>query len=498
VSDVSTRVLVWAPRGRDAMLAVQLIERHEIAACEVHSLSELLEGITTAGCAVIAAEALVSSAAREQLRAALAAQPPWSDFPIVLFTNRGIDHADEALAAVTAFGNVTLLPRPVQSGTLITALVAALRGRRRQYEARDAIAGRDQFLAMLGHELRNPLGAITLALETMPEAPGTERSRTILDGQTRHLSRLVNDLLDVARVTSGKVHLQIATLDLGHVARRCILASEQAARARGITLEDALGPVPLLVDGDLVRLEEVFTNLLFNAIKYSHDGSRVTLRSRLTEHSCAVDVIDTGIGIAPGMLDRVFELFAQADVALVRSAGGLGIGLTLVKSLVQLHHGTVTASSKGLGRGSTFTVEFPRSFSPLPAAPASALATPAARPQRVLLVEDNPDLLDLTKAVLEARGCEVECAIDGADGLERLVASGPDIAFIDIGLPELDGYGVASRAREQGVTSYLVAMTGYGQPADRRRSNEAGFDYHLTKPVSGEMLLDALTAAGAR
>ena len=488
------QVLVWAPRGRDGKLAVQLIERHAMTAAEVRSLPALLEGITTAGCAVIAAEALVAAETRQALQEALAAQPPWSDFPIVLFTNRKIDHADEALEAVTAFGNVTILPRPVQSGTLITALVAALRGRRRQYEARDAIAARDQFLAMLGHELRNPLGAITLALEAMPAAAETERARTVLGRQTQHLSRLVDDLLDVARVTSGKVRLQTTTVDLGEVARRCIQSSELAAGARGITLYDQLLPTPLPIEGDVVRLEEIFTNLLSNAIKYSPAGRRVTLTSRITDDHCAVSITDTGIGIAPEMLGRVFELFAQVDAALVRSDGGLGIGLTLVKSLVQLHHGTVVASSPGLGHGSTFTVEIPRSARPLPTA-AGVVDAPVARPRRVLLVEDNVDLLDLTKDLLEAYGCEVACATDGEAGLELLVASPPDIAFIDIGLPKLEGYDIASRAREHGVTSYLVAMTGYGQPSDRQRAADAGFDRHLTKPVSADVLRAAIEQA---
>jgi signal transduction histidine kinase/ActR/RegA family two-component response regulator len=498
VTDTSELVVVWAPRGRDGALAVQLIERHGLQAAEVHGVDELVARIPEVGCAVITAEVLTETA-RGALLGALALQPPWSDFPFVLFSPRGVDRAGDALAAANVLGNVSVLERPVHSGELISALVSALRGRRRQYEAREAIRQRDQFLAMLGHELRNPLAAILLAIESLPPGdigqPG-DRQRAIIDRQAHHLARLVDDLLDVARVTSGKVRLQLEPLELTEVVQRCLHGAELAARSRSIELRLEPWPQPLPIDGDLVRLEEVFNNLIANALKYSPEGTRVTVTTRRDAARCIAEITDTGIGIAPEMLDRVFELFAQADVSLDRSQGGLGIGLTLVRSLVLLHRGSITARSPGLGHGSTFVVELPMSRAAPRARPAAHLAVVAPpRQLRVLLVEDNADLLELTRDLLELAGCEVTCACDGADGLARLLARAPDVAFVDLGLPKLDGYAVAARARAHGVTSYLVAMTGYGQLDDQERASKAGFDRHLTKPVTGAVLRDALSAA---
>jgi signal transduction histidine kinase/ActR/RegA family two-component response regulator len=499
VTDTSELVVVWAPRGRDGALAVQLIERHGLQAAQVHSVDDLVARIPEVGCAVITAEVLTEQV-RGTLLGALALQPPWSDFPFVLFSPRGIDRADEAIALANVLGNVSILERPVHSGELISALVSALRGRRRQYEAREAIRQRDQFLAMLGHELRNPLATILLAIESFTpgetDQPG-DRQRAIIDRQARHLMRLVDDLLDVARVTSGKVRLQLEPLELTDVVQRCLHGAELAARSRAIELRLEPWPQPLPIDGDLVRLEEVFNNLIANALKYSPEGTRVTVTTRRDAGRCIAEITDTGIGIAPEMLDRVFELFAQADVSLDRSQGGLGIGLTLVRSLVQLHRGTITARSRGLGHGSTFVVELPMSRTAPRVRPAAHLAV-VERQCRVLLVEDNADLLELTRDLLELAGCEVTCARDGADGLASLLARAPDVAFVDLGLPKLDGYAVAARARAHGVTSYLIAMTGYGQLDDQQRASEAGFDRHLTKPVTGAELRDALAAAVAR
>jgi signal transduction histidine kinase/CheY-like chemotaxis protein len=501
VTDTSELVVVWAPRGRDSALAVKLIERHGLRAAEIRAVEELVARMPEVGCAVITAEVL-TEAVRATLLAALAQQPPWSDFPFVLFAPRAVGRGDDALAAANVLGNVSILERPVHSGALISALVSALRGRRRQYEAREAIRQRDQFLAMLGHELRNPLGAITLAIESLRRAPAGERGDkqcAIIERQARHLARLVDDLLDVARVTSGKVHLQRETLDLTDVVQRCMHGAELAARSRAIELRAEPWPQPLPIDGDLVRLEEIFNNLIGNALKYSPDGTRVTVTTRREATRCIAEVADTGIGIAPEMLDRVFELFAQADGSLDRSQGGLGIGLTLVRSLVQLHGGTIVARSAGLGRGSTFIVELPVSRSaPRTRTQPHLAIVEAPRRHRVLLIDDNADLLDLTRDLFELAGCEVSCASSGIDGLAQLTAQPPDIAFIDIGLPGLDGYAVATQARARGITSYLVAMTGYGQTDDRQRALEAGFDRHLIKPVTGAVLREALAAVDVR
>jgi signal transduction histidine kinase/ActR/RegA family two-component response regulator len=491
----SELVLVCAPLGRDGDLTTRLLAKHGIRAELVPNLDRVVAGVTEVGCAVITAEAFVATA-RAALGAALAAQPPWSDFPIILFAPHNTRAS--ALEAEHLLGNVTVLDRPVQGATLVSAVAAALRGRRRQYEAREAILRRDQFLAMLGHELRNPLAAITLALETMP-LPHNSRQQIILERQTRHLARLVDDLLDVARVTTGKVTIRREVIELDDVVRRCVQGAELAAAERSTQIETDISDEPLLVDGDLVRLEEVFNNLLGNAIKYSPEHGHIRVTARREGQGCVVEVTDTGIGIAPEMIGRVFDLFAQAEGSLDRSQGGLGIGLTLVRALVELHGGTISAASEGLGHGSRFTVRLPLSVRAPATAPSLTLVGDVPRGLKVALVEDNVDLLDMTAMILEGMGCSVVTATEGRSGLANILTAAPDVAFVDIGVPGLDGFQIAERVRRASTTNpYLVAMTGYGQPEDRKRALAAGFDDHMTKPVSQDTLRRALLRAQAK
>ncbi|HET7504414.1 MAG TPA: hybrid sensor histidine kinase/response regulator [Kofleriaceae bacterium] len=505
MTDHSRQVLVWAPRGRDATLAVQLMGRHGFEARAISGIEELVASLPDAGCAVITVDVLTEPV-REVLHRALAAQPPWSDFPIVLFGPRGVDRADQVLATMQALGNVSIVERPVSIGTLLSALMAALRARQRQYAARDAIHQRDQFLAMLGHELRNPLAAIVLAIENMPPCDGQtghrqpdDKQRAIIDRQARHLTRLVDDLLDVARVTSGKVQLHAQPLDIDEVLQRCLQGAEFAACSRQIELRSRLSHAGLIVEADATRLEEIFNNLIANALKYSGAGARITVGSRRDGPRCIVEIADTGIGLAADMLERVFDLFAQADASLHRSQGGLGIGLTLVRALVELHSGSIRATSEGIGRGSTFVVTLPlshRAVAPEQARP--AVVDGSTERRRVLLVDDNQDILEMTQEMLESAGYEVETAADGPEAIAQLIAAPPDVAFVDIGLPVIDGYAVADRARAAGVRSYLVAVSGYGQPDDKRRALAAGFDLHLTKPVPGAQLLATVRNAVIR
>jgi CheY-like chemotaxis protein len=323
--------------------------------------------------------------------------------------------------------------------------------------------------------------------------------------QTRHLSKLVDDLLDVARVTTGKVILHNVTLDINEVLRRCLQAAQMGAQKIVIEIVPILWPQPLSVLGDMVRLEEVFGNLLWNAIKYSPAHSRIDVSTTLEGEHCVLEVRDTGIGITPEMLPRVFDLFTQAEVSLDRTQAGLGIGLTLVKSLVELHGGSVSAHSDGIGTGSRFRVSLPLTESALSeVVPLSTLEDEQPPPLPVLVVDDNMDLLEMTKEVLEGFGCQVQTASDGPSGLAQLCAFPPALAFIDIGLPGLDGYRLVTEARANAslrsasMRPWLVALTGYGQPEDRQRALAAGFDQHLTKPVSINALRQAIKdASGA-
>lgn len=390
-----------------------------------------------------------------------------------------------------------------------TALVAereeALRTKMREAEAARAEAeaanrAKDQFLAMLGHELRNPLSAITSGVKVLSVARDEarrERTRALVERQAFHLARLVDDLLDVARVSSGRITLQKGSVDLSESVRRAIAALESSGRTQAHLLD--VDVEPAVMEGDESRLYQVVTNLVSNALKYTPAAGRIRVRTRAEGAQVVLEVSDTGVGLAPEVLPRVFDLFFQADHTLDRSEGGLGVGLTLVKRLVELHGGTVTAHSEGVSHGSTFTVRLPRGAVAEAPQPRAGAVLPATR-LRILLVEDHADSRQVVRELLEVEGHTVHEAEDGPTGLERARELRPDVVLLDIGLPGLDGYAVARalRASEQGRALRLIALTGYGLKEDRARAMQAGFDAHVVKPVDIVRLREVLSASEGR
>jgi PAS domain S-box-containing protein len=373
---------------------------------------------------------------------------------------------------------------------------------RKQYEEslRAANRAKDEFLAMLGHELRNPLGTLTNAVAVLERLSGDETMRhvvAIIGRQTGHLARLVDDLLDVARTTSGKIELQRRSVELQALAGRCLDALAQAGRTERHTV--VLEGLPVHVDGDPSRLEQVLNNLLDNALKYTPGSGRVTITTERVGDTAVLRVRDTGQGIRTDLLARVFDLFVQEPQSLERSRGGLGLGLALVKRLVELHGGSVSVWSAGPGQGSEFTVRLPAVAPPVSGGnrPGIDPRPTGARSRRVLVVEDSADARQSLCLLLELAGHEVEACEDGPSGLARLRAFRPDVALIDLGLPGMDGYAVAREARGRPETRAirLVAVTGYGQAEDRRRALAAGFDLHVTKPVEASMLDEVLGPA---
>ena len=357
---------------------------------------------------------------------------------------------------------------------------------------------KDEFLATLSHELRNPLGAIANAVAALDRMGGGEeralRLRQIIDRQTHHLTRMVDDLLDVARASAGKMDLNRQPLDLSELVGSSVrlLRAGEPARQQRVTFRAE----SVIVNADPTRLAQVVTNMLDNAIKFTPSGGTVDVDVFREGQEAVLRVTDTGIGIAPDMLPRVFELFAQADQPLDRPAGGLGIGLSLSRRLVELHGGTITAASEGRGRGARFTVRLPVETSATPP-PTPAPAGPD-RVRRILIVEDNDDARESLRLLLESFGHGVIEARDGERAVALALHHRPDVVLIDLGLPLLDGYALARALRESplGKSVTLIAVTGYGQLDDRRRSNEAGFDAHLVKPVSQALLGSLIAAAG--
>ncbi|HXZ85555.1 MAG TPA: PAS domain S-box protein, partial [Myxococcota bacterium] len=359
-------------------------------------------------------------------------------------------------------------------------------------ELREIDRRKDEFLATLAHELRNPLAPIRNSLLVL-RAGGTAANSThvhdMIERQLSHLIRLVDDLLEVSRITSGKVDLRRERVELADVVRAALEASMPAIDAAGHQLELALAGEPLVLEADAVRLAQVLANLLNNAAKYTEEGGSIQLSARREGGSAVVSVRDNGLGIPPAMLPRVFDLFTQIDRTLGRAQGGLGIGLALVKRLVEMHGGRVEARSAGWGAGSEFVVRLP--LAPSEAASRADAAPPARTPavrvrRRFLVVDDNRDAADSLALLLEAYGAEVQVAYDGSSALAQLRGVRPDVVLLDLGMPGMDGFELAARIRKQPELAgiLLVALTGWGQPEDRRATRAAGFDLHLVKPVS--------------
>ena len=362
-------------------------------------------------------------------------------------------------------------------------------------EAQQANRAKDEFLAMLGHELRNPLGAISSAVRLLePMDAVSERAglaRDVIARQTRHLARLVDDLLDVARVMTGKVLLERQPLDLAEVVSRHVTSLRTTGK-----MQDHLVTVqasPVWVDADVVRVEQIVGNLVSNALKYTPAGGRITISVGRDNGYAVLSVQDTGVGMTPQLLSRVFDLFVQGERRLDRTQGGLGIGLTLVRRLVELHGGTVAAASDGPDHGSRFTVQLRAISTPSVGARPSRVAGEVAT-RRILVIEDNDDARAMLRHLLETAGHEVHEAADGRRGLELALALRPDVALVDLGLPGLDGFEIARQLRvaDERRAILLVAVTGYGAPEDRERSLLAGFDVHLVKPVDPEILAGVL------
>lgn len=362
---------------------------------------------------------------------------------------------------------------------------------------------KDEFLAMLAHELRNPLSAASNAIQVWKRSDRPEHqgwAKQVIENQMKTFSRLIDDLLDVSRINHGKIRIKKQVLDPGPILGQAVEAVSPLIEGRGHDLTVERGHGAARVDVDPTRLEQVVVNLLTNAAKYSGDASRIRLVSRIEGDRLAISVEDEGIGIAPEQLPRMFELFAQGDRSIARSEGGLGIGLTLVKSLVELHDGAIDARSEGLGRGSTFTVRLPLADDPSPDAagpPPPGEDADRSRRLRVLVVDDNADTAWGLSRLLQLHGHDVEVAHDGPAAVASAREARPDAVLLDIGLPGMSGYEVARKIREEPSCRHarLIAVTGYGQDKDRARTREAGFDDHLTKPVDLDKLLAKLEEA---
>ena len=358
------------------------------------------------------------------------------------------------------------------------------------HEVKEADHRKDEFLAILAHELRNPLAPIRNMLEVLKRAEGNgdlvQPALSTMERQLRHMTRLIDDLLDVSRISQGKISLRPETVELAAVIRQVVEATRPANDAAHQELMVTLPSRPVYVHADPARLAQVLGNLLHNASKFSRPGGRISLTAEQRGRDLVVTVKDAGMGISSELLPKIFEMFAQGDQTLERSHSGLGIGLTLVRRLVEMHGGTVQASSEGPGRGSEFVVRLPGLIEESVAPPPNpAVDAPAVAARRILVVDDNHDAAESMSMLLELMGNETRLAFDGMEAVDAAASFRPDVILMDIGLPKLNGYEAAAQIRREpwGKAMILVALTGWGQDEDRRKSVEAGFDVHLVKPV---------------
>ena len=513
-SALDLRLLIMAPTPRDGEITCELLNGAGIGTLQCQDLYVLVHELNEGAAATLIAEEHLSGALKAPLAAWLARQAPWSDLPILILTRPGADSPESAEAWRT-LGNVTLLERPTRVTTLLSAAQTAIRARSRQYQIRGHLTERlkneqalrtadrrkDEFLATLGHELRNPLAPILNSLEILKLSGAFDDGRTrqacaVMERQVHHLNRLVDDLLEVSRITRGVIEVKKEPLDLAAIVRAAVETSRPVLDNLRHELVVDLATETMCVGGDPVRLTQVFANLLNNAAKYTNHGGRITVSTRREGSEAIVGVRDNGIGIAPSLLSQVFDMFMQVDRSTRRSQGGLGIGLTLVRSLVGMHGGTVEARSDGPGQGSEFIVRLPllvntqvsnadeRRMEPLPA-------------RRILIVDDSRDGGESLAMLLRVLGADVALAHSGRNALECVETFKPDVVLLDIGMPGMDGYEVARRIRSNPTNRHisLIALTGWGQDEDRKRSVAAGFNHHLVKPADIEQLRQLLMVA---
>lgn len=530
------RVLILAPTGRDASLTGKYLADTGIGVEACAGMEELCEKLKTgAGAALVSEEALTSEALR-CLVEALRQQPAWSDFPLVILTSATSTTPANlgTLRSLGEVGNMTLIERPTRVITLVSAIQSALRARRRQYQVRDhldaekraqeeavearrqaeeANRAKDLFLATLSHELRTPLTAVlgwARMLRTMEMDEETvNHGLQIIERNAESQNQLIRDLLDVSRIVTGKLILETKPVELTPIIAAAVDSMQQAIEARAIELAVEFDTETDLVRGDPDRLQQVVWNLLSNAIKFTPKGGNIRVRLARSGSDVQIKVTDSGQGISPEFLPHVFERFRQEDGSTTREQGGLGLGLAVVRHLVEQHGGTVSAESQGEGRGATFIVSLPitavneraepsQDRSEQLAVEAHAAGSGTLEGLRVLVVDDQPDARELLSMVLGHAGAEVITAASAATAFEMLLKHRPDLLVSDIGMPMEDGFTLIGRIRAlkpaEGGTTQAIALTAYATEEDRRRALAAGFAKHLSKPVEPSELVAAVAA----
>jgi two-component system, sensor histidine kinase len=511
IQTAESRVLVLPPTKADGVITLRVLGDAGITAEICQTAEEMGRELRRGAGALVITDDSSRHEALAELHHLLDHQPSWSEIPILVLARPDSPRLD----GLRTVPGVVLLERPVHVRSMVSAVQAALRARLRQYELRaqleqtsaanrelqDQARAKDDFLATLSHELRNPLSALTTAAQLLERESIDSKTdlmaRQIVKRQTGLMSRLLDDLLDVSRITRGKLEIRKTPIEVSAIIESAIETVQPWLNRKGHAFSVSVPERDVVIEADAVRLAQVLANLLTNAAKYTEPQGRIELAVQHHDETMEFRVRDNGIGIPKENQAEVFKMFAQLSPAIDRSEGGLGIGLALAKGLVDLHGGSIEVASEGLGRGSEFTVRIPIAHTVAPAV-ASARETASDKETRkcdLIVADDNADALQSLAMLLEMEGHTVRAASDGAAAVTLAQQKMPDVMLLDIGMPGLNGYEVASRVRELpgGDAVMLIALTGWGQPSDRARASEAGFDHHLTKPIDHDALADLLT-----
>jgi signal transduction histidine kinase/ActR/RegA family two-component response regulator len=527
-SEPDERVIIVAPVGQDAAAMAGLLEPEGFRTEVSSGLTACCEKLSNAGVLLLTEEALELPQVSGLLEA-LKEQPAWSELPLIILTSGGESRLARLLDLVTAAaGNVTLLERPMSRATLLRSIQVAVSSRRRQYQVRDLLMqeqvlrreaetanrSKDEFLATVSHELRSPLNAI-LGWATLLTRGGLDdaivaRAVGAIEHNAKAQAQLIEDLLDVSRAISGKLQLDVKPIPLVPVIKAAVDSANPAFEAKGVQLALALDAVPLQIVGDENRLQQVFWNLLSNAVKFTPKGGRVQITVKRIGSHARVIVSDTGDGIAPEFLPHVFEPFRQADGTITKQHGGLGLGLAIVRRLVEMHGGAISVMSGGRGQGATFTVSIPivsvRQTAPAGAIDSTTLApseetaidteSPNLTGIRVLAVDDEDDTRAMVQGVLEQFGARVLTAGSAEEALAAFPGWKPDVLVFDIGMPREDGYVLIRKIRQlettEGRNTPAIALTAYARVEDRMRSLAAGYQMFIPKPVEADELVIAI------
>jgi len=501
-SSPERRILLKTVTARDAAITQSLLQRADIASHPCKNADEMVAELDRGAGALLIAEESLTDPGMTGVADYLQRQPPWSDLPMLIIAGSGLV-SNAVLEAMDMPANITVIERPLRVVALISAARSALRARSRQYELRDMFEGlrqadqrKTEFIATLAHELRNPLAPLSTALSILSLKPhDADQARPhyeMMRRQVNHMVRLIDDLMEVSRITRGKIELKMENVALERVLREAAELSRPALESSSHRFKLHLPEHAFLVRGDAVRLTQVFSNLLNNAAKYTPAGGKVDVYLERAGERAQVRVCDNGVGIPADMLAAIFDMFVQVSNTSRAGQGGLGIGLTLVKSLIELHGGTVRASSAGAGCGTEILIELPLVAVAARTGEASpGVVAPAQLAEQIMIVDDNCDAADSLAVLLGACGAQTMVAYNGSTALDMLRATVPSIAILDIGMPGMDGYELARRMRSDPRHSnmMLVALTGWGQPDDRTRIAAAGFHHHFLKPLDPEALI---------